>query len=326
MLYGPKARLVAAEKVTVGGIRGFFARSHFEVSIELPSEPDDVATHRMPAPGRRAGLMALLEDAERDEASFNKAVVPPAPPVSTASDAFAVLMDDLTFNVAPPEAAPQPPSVLAGPGDLVICAGLGSDAAEGARLLSSAVGVGDISRAGTWPSGDGDARSTSRRVANRREATEARAHGVEKSEPVIVAFGLGPGVDVAERAVRVAGLAPDQVWLVVDAGRKSEDTRAWVELMCAAVPVAGLLVCGAAATGTPESVDNLGLPVAWVDGKRTTRTAPSPNGTSPTNWDIPAALGHPSPFGASAPSASAPLGSSTAQAPGPVPRQWRGIE
>lgn len=342
-LYGPGARLVAAEKVTVGGIRGFFARSHFEVTVEVPSAPADVSTHRLPEPTRRAGLMALLEDAERDEANFSKLVAPPVPPVSTASDAFAVLMDDLTFNTVPPDAVSQPPSVLAGAGDLVVCAGLLSDADDAARLLSAAVGVSGVQRAGIWASGGSGRRVESGRIENRRESMAARARGVEKSEPVIVAFGLGGGADVSDGAARLAGLDPDQVWLVVDAGRKPEDTRAWVELMCATMPVAGLVVSGASATGTPESADALGLPVGWVDGKRTSRATPSaprPIGTSPTKWDIPHALGQPSPnrtsptlwdgphqVGQPSPfGTSAPFGSPAAQVPAPAPDQYRGIE
>ncbi len=338
-LYGPRARLVAAEKVTVGGIRGFFARSHFEVTVEIPLPPAEAPNHRLPEPARRAGLMALLEDADRDEASFNKVAAPPEPFVSTETDAFAILMDDLTFNVVPPEAVSKPPSVLAGSGDLVVCAGLLSDADDAARLLSSAVGIPEALFAGVWDSHGPGMLLESRRIDNRRAAMEVRARGVEKSEPVVVAFGLGGGNDVSDGAIRLAGLDPDQVWLVVDAGRKSEDTRAWVELMCAAVPVAGLVVTGASTTRTPESVDTLGLPVGWVDGKRTSRSAPpvtsappvapllparsapSPLGTSPTLWDIPPALGQPSPFGTVGPS-----GTPTSQVRAPARGQHRGIE
>ncbi|GAA1338081.1 hypothetical protein [Arthrobacter roseus] len=333
VLYGPRARLVAAERVTVGGIRGFFARSHFEVTVEIPSAPAEAPTYRLPESTRRAGLMALLEDADRDEASFNKVVAPADPPVSTATDAFAILMDDLTFNVVPPETVSQPPSVLAGAGDLVVCAGLRSEADDAARLLSSTVGIPGALFAGVRDPHVPGMRLENRRVENRREAMEARARGVEKSEPVVVAFGVGGGADVSAGAIQLAGLGPDQVWLVVDAGRKSEDTRAWVELMCAAVPVAGLVVTGASATRTPETVDALGLPVGWVDGKRTSRSAPpastappvpsapSPFGSSPTLWDIPHALGYPSPFGT-----VGPVGTPTSQVSAPAPGQRRGIE
>lgn len=38
-LYGPRALIVSAELVTVGGIRGVLARKHYEIVVEVP-EPD----------------------------------------------------------------------------------------------------------------------------------------------------------------------------------------------------------------------------------------------------------------------------------------------
>ncbi len=310
-VHGPLARIVAAEKVMVGGIRGFFARSHFEVTVDVPallggtavgaagsagdkgdardgvedsasardSASDSASAtggHVLPGARKRAGLVSLLEDAERDEARFHPAAAPPL--VSTDSDAFAVLMDDLTFNVFTPVERPVPassgpfpaltaPPVLAGAGDLVVCAGVGADSIPAAVLLGDVVGLSAVVLAGVLE-GEG------RRIENRRTAAQARARGVQRGESITVAFGLGPGADVADGVAQLAGLEPDQVWLVIDAGRKPADTAAWVAMVRAALPVAGLVVQGAGATQTPETVERLGLPIAFIDGKSTRPAAP----------------------------------------------------
>src|SRR4051812_31946516 len=176
--YGPAARIVAAEKVTVGGIRGYLARHHYEVTVEVPDQSawnivEDTAMERAAEPGRRgahaldeprrAGIAALLAEAEALEARLHGR--PPELNVSTSSGGFAELMDDLTFNtgqtpVAAPAAvpgtgtpAPLPPAPagpeaagadpapapLAGAGDLVVVAGLGVDPLHVARSMAAVV-------------------------------------------------------------------------------------------------------------------------------------------------------------------------------------------
>ena len=65
----------------------------------------------------------------------------------------------------------------------------------------------------------------------------------------------------------MAALSADQVWVVVDAGRKHEDTARWVGVLSAQLNVTAVAVVGAAETGSPESVNGLGLPVGWIDGR-----------------------------------------------------------
>jgi hypothetical protein len=101
--HGPDAKIVAAEKVTVGGIRGFFAREHYEVTVELPAPP--VRGQHALDQKARAGIAALLADAERAESQFNGKV--PEVHVSTHTDQFAVVMDNLTFNTARPTRLPK---------------------------------------------------------------------------------------------------------------------------------------------------------------------------------------------------------------------------
>ena len=68
--HGPRARIIAAEKVTVGGIGGFLARHHYEVTVELPPRGRRAAPVDADLPSR-AGIGALLARAE--EAGSSKA-------------------------------------------------------------------------------------------------------------------------------------------------------------------------------------------------------------------------------------------------------------
>ncbi len=106
--HGPDARIVAAEKVTVGGIRGFFAREHYEVTVELPA-PAVRGQHALDQKAR-AGIAALLADAELAESQLHGSRLHGKAPelhVSTHTDQFAVVMDNLTFNTARPTRLPK---------------------------------------------------------------------------------------------------------------------------------------------------------------------------------------------------------------------------
>jgi hypothetical protein len=60
-------------------------------------------------------------------------------------------------------------------------------------------------------------------------------------------------------------LNSDQLWVVVDASRKAEDTAAWVGALRASLPVQAVAVVHGAHTATPDSVHALGLPIGWSD-------------------------------------------------------------
>jgi hypothetical protein len=148
---GPGARIVKAEKVRTGGVAGFFAREHYELTVEVPDPPPTAPGRPRPtttaptAPVERAavGIEALLAAADAAEqgatgASAGHASAPgrpgasdqpptPRPPaqappeqpvaVSTSSADFADIlrsMRDLVGDRAPAgdSAAPGP----AGPG------------------------------------------------------------------------------------------------------------------------------------------------------------------------------------------------------------------
>lgn len=256
-----------------------------------------------PAPAHQlksAAIAALLEEADAAEAVLHR----PAPSgLSTESPDFAVLLEQLgaglrspsADNPAPAAAAttvapaaattvapaaattvaaaatttapasaparlPEPvPAPLSGTGDLVVLVGLGDDALDTALAMSTAAGGADVRTAGRL-SAYGHLH-----VDGRQGATAARAHAVMTDQTVLVAFGLGKARDALARLQSVAALSPDQVWVVVDAGRKPEDSARWVGVLAAQLDITAVAVVGAAETGSPETVNTLGLPVGWID-------------------------------------------------------------
>ena len=79
--HGASARIIAAEQVTVGGIRGFFAKRHIEVTVEVAADEPPEVLVQVPSGRRRAGrarnelsirlgIAALLDDADAAEATL----------------------------------------------------------------------------------------------------------------------------------------------------------------------------------------------------------------------------------------------------------------
>lgn len=245
--FGPDAEIVHVDKVTVGGIRGFFARQHYEVVVEVPDRRREapVAPPRelldVPA---RAGLAALLTNADEAEAELNP---PPVPSVSTGSEVFARILDDLTHTtgVSPAPAAPSvlvpaAPSPLHGAGDLVVIVGLDRDPYIVASAL--AIGGNPVTVSGAL------AVAGLPRVEDRRTAIAARVRGVRGGHSVFVAVGLGSGeptAEVSERAASIGALAADQVWAAVDARKRADETAAWMRAVAAVVTVDAVAVVGA---------------------------------------------------------------------------------
>ncbi|WP_091555642.1 hypothetical protein [Micromonospora pattaloongensis] len=84
--YGAGARIVNAEKVRVGGVGGFFAREHFELSVEVP---DGVATPAPATPADAAGagpiaprslddLLNLAEAKEEQQPAVTPSTITPS--------------------------------------------------------------------------------------------------------------------------------------------------------------------------------------------------------------------------------------------------------
>ena len=263
--HGPDVRIVSAERIITGGIKGLFGRQHYEAVVEVGEGPPARGAElpaRFPA-ARRAGIAALLDDA--DHADRLEPSRPADLEVSTGGDGFAAMLDELIAETALPE-PDRGPAGLSGssdrgpstaPGDLVVLVGVGDDASPVARAMGA--------RCGLLTAGAGHAGADGApRVADRRSATEARARGVHAGTATAVA--LGATTDLAEALRVLDELAPEQVWVVVDASRKHADTAAWVEALRAVTHVHAMVVVGRSRTRTPETVQLLGLPEGWDAG------------------------------------------------------------
>jgi hypothetical protein len=299
--FGAGARIIAAERVTSGGVGGLFRRAHVEATVEV-LDPDEVPTVRVAiadGPATRVGIAALLADADEAEARIATGdgtrsaradvfasvldgfvadgIAPAAPtgpvpvlatgPVPVAApEALPFPTDPVSGSRPPLEAAPSlqagptggsapvhdlttrrgrralaagrppVPPVLSGDGDLVLLVGRGADV-DAARAAFAA---------------RHDLRETD--ALDRRSGILARADGVRAGHALL-------GAVAWDDHAALEGLAPDQVWVVVDAGRKHEDSLLMVHAVAAVVPVAGVLAVGTRETTTPDSVHELGLPV-----------------------------------------------------------------
>lgn len=315
--HGPYARIIAAEKVRVGGVWGFFAREHYEVTVEV-NQRSRRGVHALlqtppPSAAASAGIDALIDNADGAEFELAAAAAPRLS-VSTGSNDFAELMDDLTFNTSlalegpAAEGPPASPSVFASAtsssapssfapgtagnmprpsaatssssalpptppapseiaGDLVAVVGLGEDPWDVVHSMSTVMGTSATATAGAVSIKGAE------HVADARAAAAIRAAGVTGGYSTLVAFGLGTAAsDVPENAAALHAIAPDQVWVAVDAGRKPMDTALWVNAVRTAVPVRAMAVLRAGSTASPETVNALGLPMGWLDGTRATST------------------------------------------------------
>ncbi|WP_144713327.1 hypothetical protein [Curtobacterium pusillum] len=294
--FGAAARIVAAERVTTPGIGGLFRKAHVEATVEVPA-PDEVPTARVAiadGAAKRVGIAALLADAEAAEAR----IAGGDGTASTRADAFASVLDGFvadgigagpatrpdpttavvsgstrpaprlpsdatgpsggatrlldasndpdaagsTDGVAPdarpavPAARPAVPAVRSADGDLVLLVGRPND-------VDAAAGVFAVRHA---------LRPTD--AADRRAGILARADGVRDGRAVLA-------VAAWDDHETILGLAPDQVWVVVDAGRKPADSAAMLAAVAGRAQVAGVVAIGAGETATPESVHLLGVPV-----------------------------------------------------------------
>jgi hypothetical protein len=258
--HGPRAKVIAVRAVTTGGISGFFANRRYEIEVDVPDgTARDAHTFDLPA---RAGLARLLDDADTAEAFAQYADV--IPRLSTHSVDFDSIMADLTHNTAAivplidgPTAFRQTP--LEAAGDLVVVIGLGDDPLQVARDMSHLSGLRALSVAGEV-SVDGYYR-----VKDRIGAMAARAAGVRENHSVFIALGLPRGGLDDDGAAALEFLQADQVWVVVDVGRKPDDTARWVRAVQAHVHIDAVAVTGSDSTKSPETVHQLGLQVGWPE-------------------------------------------------------------
>lgn len=283
--YAPGTAIIEVERVQVGGIFGFLARTHVEAVVEVPDAdavpgqpvfpslaPERVrkksSTHPVPP---RAGVAALLANADSAEAAMHNVApsAPAAPEVSTSTRSFDDLMDSLdksTLAVPGQDGLASPvPAVRNTPGDAVLIVGVGADALVTARSMAAAAGSSSVVTAGSFRVEGTD------HIVGRQSLVAAQAAAVIAREPVFIAFGLGS--DGSLRANALTELKADQVWIVVDATRKPSDTQAWVRKVGWSAPISAMAVIGSQDTLTPSSVNDFDLPIGWIDGRKAHRSA-----------------------------------------------------
>ena len=91
---GPHARVVKAERIRTGGFAGFFAREHYELTVEIPDAPTAQERFRAAHAGGLDALMAAADagDDAVESIDVEPAVEPADLPVSTSSDSFAEVL------------------------------------------------------------------------------------------------------------------------------------------------------------------------------------------------------------------------------------------
>lgn len=237
-------------------------------------QPADWSTSNEP-PAVVPAIAGLLETVDNAERLLHESSERPA----SSADAFGQVLENLAANLtteAPriPRRLLRParvPSPLTAPGDLVVVVGLESDSLAVALSMARSCASTDVAVAGTTASPD------LTRIDDRRSAVRAQAMAVRNGSAVFVAFGFGRGdTAVTDWSALLQEISPDQVWVAVDAGRKPDDTAAWVHALAAILPVDAVAVEGSRFTRTPGTVAELNLPIGWVDGSAAepTRTTP----------------------------------------------------
>ncbi|HEY0119408.1 MAG TPA: hypothetical protein VGC04_11565 [Cellulomonas sp.] len=154
---GPRATIVRAERVRRGGLGGFFAREHYELTVEVaePPRPAPRPAAPMVLPSGADVLEAMLDAADRAEAGGAELAsslsslpsvpsvpsvspsppAPPAPPVSTAGARFAQVLQGVRALAGEQEAGTPSPAVPAAAG-------------SAARAVPASVGAPGIPVAG----------------------------------------------------------------------------------------------------------------------------------------------------------------------------------
>lgn len=258
--YGPRAKVVKADKVTTPGIAGLFAESYYEGVIEIAPVVEATPAPEAHGFADLTGIAALLARAEAGDDELNAGRLPE---VSTGGEDFGQLMRNLNAEIV--DVIEAPPAVLSAPGDLVLVAGTGDTALATARSMAETIGAAlytsGLLEAPGIPAAEGPHR-----------AMEARAAGVLAAKPVIIAFGLGNPGWAGASAATAGLLKADQSWLVVDARFKAADTAQWVTAAAARLSISALAVTGTDQTATPSTVNALAIPIGWTDKGPSTST------------------------------------------------------
>lgn len=219
-----------------------------------------------PRSGPRPGGAAAVAPVRRPEPRALRAIgpaAPPAPPPALSPELAEAAAREYQWATPTPRSrmgmtapgAPPPPRTRSG--DLLLLVGVGDDAVRVAKAVRDRLQKGYVCDGGSVEG------NTRRRVDDRRGAIAARAYAVRSEQPVIVAYGIGDGDVDDPRYGGLLSIDSDQAWLVVDAGRRPEQTLAWTDRLRGRLQVDAVASIGAVRGERQEAVTAIGLPEAW---------------------------------------------------------------
>lgn len=287
--YGARARIIRAEKIQTGGLFGMGAVTSFEVTVEVDgraahmqrAETSSASVVRRPPTSRR-GLADLLADADDgDSAKSSAALV-----VSTAKPDFDAVLGKVSAQLgvdsgsssmevfreinnrkgrrAGESILPETPRPSTIAGDLIVLVGLREQPLHVAwSMIGALEGGAELRTAGVHRSN-----GVGHVFIDSAEVKKAQALAAVDGKPLVIAFSVGARGSSSPTAL--ASVVPNQLWLVVDALHKPEDTQVWTRQTAWYATPDALAVLGSTETATPETVNELGYPVGWVDGYQAT--------------------------------------------------------
>ncbi|ALE04219.1 hypothetical protein AL755_00410 (plasmid) [Arthrobacter sp. ERGS1:01] len=302
--YGQRARIVRAERIQVGGLFGLGAETSYEVTVEVDGPPLTAKAAPRPAPDAgtrpaatsRRGLSALLAEADKADSHGTAVAVPTVPAESAGKPVeqavrkpdFDAIMARLAVagdeecgsavagdaEGGPAHTRPAPPEPDGGvvrpstrAGDLVVLVGLREQPLGVATSM-----LRELNHAGgamLRTAGGHRAEGVEHVLIDSPGVKKAQALAAVANKPLLVAFSIG--ARTSSKPAALSALRPDQLWLVVDAAHKPEDTAAWVRQICWFSTPDALAVVGSEDTSTPETVNELDIPVGWLDGQQAER-------------------------------------------------------
>ena len=272
--YGSAARIIRAERIQTGGLFGIGATTSFEVLVEVsagpavtnasnnPGGPVRTGSARRAAAPRR-NLSDLLAEADRADDVRPSASAPlqgAESAIQATPDFDAILRTVAVVSTATGPEAKTPPRPSTTPGDLIILAGLRDQPLHTAWSMASQLQEG----AELLTAGDHRYTGVSHVFLDSIEVKKAQALAASAGKPLLIAFSFGQRG--TSNLSMLGSVQPNQLWFVVDAAHKPEDTQSWVRRACRYGVPDALAVYGATDTATPESVNELKVPIGWVDG------------------------------------------------------------
>jgi len=235
--------------------------------VTLPA-PEDDAVDAQPAPTRGSGRGGRGRGRGGNAGAVSADPVAglvadlAGPPVEETPDLAADLLRPPAGEVAVPESSVPSPSTRAG--DLIVLVGLRDQPLAVARTMMRELKRGAGAELRT--AGDHRVEDVPHVIVDSGEVKKAQALAAVANRPLLVAFSLGGRTSSSPSVL--SSVRPDQLWLVADAAHKADDTAAWVRQIAWFTAPDAVAVVGSRDTATPETINDLGYPIGWVDGQQ----------------------------------------------------------